>query len=119
MKRFAGLLLLFPLFLFGQPNQSPGDSSRAPKKERHPIGIGIKAGFNFSNVTSASEVNTGSRTGYHFGVFFAPVSHSILGSRTELVYSRHGYTYGHDSSAASGNSPGSVDLDYIMLGQYM
>jgi Outer membrane protein beta-barrel domain len=112
-------LFLFPLFLFGQSYHSPGDSSRPQKKEHHPIGIGVMAGFNFSNVTSASEINAGGRTGYHFGVFYSPGSHSILGSRTELVYSRHGYNYGHDSSSASGNTPGSVDLDYIMLGQYM
>jgi Outer membrane protein beta-barrel domain len=120
MKRFAGLLLLlFPLFLFSQQYPTPRDSSHSQKKPHRSIGIGVKAGFNFSNVTNASQINAGSRTGYHVGVFLAPESHNILGSRTELIYSRHGYNYGHDSTAGSGATPGSVDLDYIMLAQYL
>ncbi len=120
MKRFAGLLLLLlPLFLFSQQYSAPRDSSHSQKKPHRSIGIGVKAGFNFSNVTNASQIDAGSRTGYHFGVFLAPESHKILGSRTELIYSRHGYSYGHDSTSGSGTTPGSVDLDYIMLAQYM
>lgn len=77
------------------------------------------AGFNFSNVSNASGIGASSRTGYNFGVFLSPSSRSILSSRTELVYSRHGYNYGHDSSAGSGTTTGSVDLDYILFAQYM
>ena len=122
MKKIAGFLLLIAPFLSfsqQQPGQQPSEKGGQQKKQHHSIGIGIKAGFNFSNVTSASMINTSSRTGYHFGVFLAPSSNKILGSRTELIYSRRGYNYGHDSSSASGTTPGSVDLDYIMLAQYM
>ena len=79
----------------------------------HSIGIGIKAGFSFSNITNASQVNASSRTGYHFGIFLAP-GHGILGSRTELIYSRRGYNY---MTGSSGN--GSIDLDYIQLAQLL
>lgn len=114
MKRIGlSLLLLFPLFLFGQRGSSPQDSGY--KKQKHSIGIGVKAGFNFSNVTNASQINASTRTGYHFGILLAPASKSILGSRTELIYSRHGYNY--SDSAAKAN--GSIDLDYIMFAQYM
>jgi hypothetical protein len=37
----------------------------------------------------------------------------IIGSRTELIYSRQGYDY------KNGTKTGNVDLDYIMLPQYM
>jgi opacity protein-like surface antigen len=117
----ASFLLLAPFTLFSQqqPGQQPSPDKNNQQKQQHSIGIGITAGFNFSNVTNASSISASSRTGYNFGIFLAPPSHHILGSRTELIYSRHGYNYGHDSSAASGTSAGSVDLDYIMLAQYM
>jgi len=114
MKRITGLLiLLLPLFLYSQQWPTPKDSTN--KKQRHSIGIGITAGFNFSNVTNASQIDPSSRTGYQFGIFLAPASRSILSSRTELIYSKHGYSY--SDSVAKAN--GSIDLDYIMLAQYM
>jgi hypothetical protein len=114
MKRIAGLLImLIPFFLYGQQWPMPQDSTH--KKQKHSIGLGIEAGFNFSNVTNASQINAASRTGYHFGIFLAPSSRSILSSRTELIYSRHGYSY--SDSAAKAN--GSIDLDYIMLDQFL
>jgi opacity protein-like surface antigen len=115
MKRISLLsIILLPLFLYAQQWPMPQDSG-SHHKQKHSIGIGIKAGFNFSNVTNASQINAASRTGYHFGIFFAPPSRSILSSRTELIYSRHGYNYSDSASKANG----SIDLDYIMLAQYM
>jgi hypothetical protein len=107
-------LFLLPLFLRAQQWPIPQDSTNH-KTHKHSIGIGIKAGFNFSNVTNASQINAASRTGYHFGLLLAPPSKSIFSSRTELIYSRHGYNY--SDSAAKAN--GSIDLDYIMLAQYL
>jgi opacity protein-like surface antigen len=92
----------------------PQDSS-GRKPEKHSIGIGIKAGFNFSNVTNASQINAASRTGYNFGLIWAPHSKGVIGSRTEIIYSRHGYNYSDSASKASG----SIYLDYIMLSQYL
>ncbi|HVS97395.1 MAG TPA: outer membrane beta-barrel protein [Puia sp.] len=98
------LLLLSPFFLYAQ--QTPPPKSQG-------IGIGIRGGFNFANVTNASQVNGSSLAGYHFAVFLAPHTKGVIGSRTELIYSRSGYNY------ASDTSQGAVNLDYIMLAQYM
>ena len=75
--------------------------------------FGIKAGINFANVTKASSINNSSRTGWHAGVFLAPPSQGVIGSRTELIYSRQGYDY------KTGTNTGNVNLDYIMMPQYM
>jgi opacity protein-like surface antigen len=115
MKKYPLLLLLLaPLALYSQqPTMQPTTESKKKPVEHHSIGIGIKAGFNFANVTNASSINASSRAGYHFGLFLAPSSKGILGSRTELVYSRHGYNYKTDTVN------GAVNLDYIMLTQMM
>jgi len=92
-KAFIILLLIFPASVFAQ--------------------FGIKAGLNFANVTKASSINNSSRTGFHAGIFLAPSSKKIFGSRTEIIFSRQGYNY------KSGTNTGTVDLNYIMLPQYM
>ncbi len=75
--------------------------------------FGIKAGLNFANISNASSINSSSRSGFHAGLFLAPPSRGILGSRTELIFSRQGYNY--QTSTNTGN----VNLDYIMMPQYM
>lgn len=75
--------------------------------------IGIKAGINFANVTGASSINTGSQSGFVAGLFLAPKSRGIIGSRTELLFSRQGYSF------ASGATTGNVKLDYLVLPQFM
>ncbi len=75
--------------------------------------IGIKAGLNFANVTKASSINNSSQTGFHAGLFLASASKGILGSRTELIFSRQGYNY------KTSTNTGNVNLDYIMIPQYM
>lgn len=75
--------------------------------------IGLKAGLNFANVTKASSINNSSRSGFHVGLFLAPPSKGVLGSRTELIFSRQGYNY------KTSTNTGTVDLNYIMLPQYM
>jgi opacity protein-like surface antigen len=115
MKKYPLLLLLLaPLAIYSQqPTMQPTPETKKKPAEHHSIGIGIKAGFNFANVTNASAINGSSRAGYHFGLFLAPSSKGFLGSRTELVYSRHGYNYKTDTVN------GAVNLDYIMLTQMM
>jgi len=103
-------IMMIPFAVHSQ--QATDSLHHEKKKEHHSIGIGIKAGFNFSNVTKASSINANSRTGFHVGLLLAPSS-GIIGSRTELIYSRHGYNYTNDTTS------GSVNLDYIMLCQYM
>jgi hypothetical protein len=75
--------------------------------------LGFKAGLNFANVTKASSINNSSRTGFNAAIILAPASKSIISSRTELIFSRQGYNY------KTNTNTGNVDLDYIMLPQYM
>ena len=75
--------------------------------------LGIKAGFNFANVTKASSINNSSHSGFNIGIFLAPSYKKILSSKTELVFSRQGYNY------KTNTNTGKVNLDYIMLPQYL
>ena len=111
------LLLVLPIVMFGQQaGQQPGTPQQRDKKNTSKhwkgIGIGVLGGLNFANVTNASAINSSTRAGFHGGIFFEPGS-KIIGSRTELIYSRHGFNY----EAAMKN--GSVNLDYIQLTQMM
>jgi len=94
MKKFIlYLLIISPGFLFAQ--------------------VGIKAGYNYAKVSKAADIGSNSKSGFHVGVFLAPVSKKILSSRTEIIFSRQGYNYKTSSSA------GEVNLDYIQTGQLM
>jgi hypothetical protein len=109
MKSIIGVLLLLgPLFLSAQRAKQDSGSHR----QKRSIGFGLRGGFNFANVTNASAINGSSRVGFNAGIFLAPSS-KILGSKTELIYSRHGYNYSSDTTN------GSVNLDYIALAQLM
>src|SRR5215831_8540097 len=94
-KSLSLAALMLPVIVFGQ------------------LGIGIKAGLNFANVTNASEINSGHQSGFMGGLFLAPQSKGIISSRTELLYSRQGYSY------ESNTNTGNVNLDYILLPQLM
>jgi len=106
------LFLLIPFALFSQDSTQSVKTEKGKKPEHHSIGIGIKAGLNFANITNASAINSGSETGFHAGIFLDP-SHAILGSRTELLYSQQGYNY------STGQTTGKVKLGYLMLAQLM
>jgi hypothetical protein len=92
-KTLMALFMILPCCLFAQ--------------------IGLKAGLNFANVTNASSINGSSQSGFHVGILISPSSKKIIGSRTELLYSRQGYDY------KTSTNTGSVSLDYIMLPQFM
>ena len=77
------------------------------------MGIGLKGGVNFANVTKVSDLNNSKYTGFVFGAFLAPPSKSIISSRTELLYSKQGYNY------ADQTNTGTVNLKYIILPQLM
>jgi Outer membrane protein beta-barrel domain len=115
MKNISLVLLVFlPVLAFCQQDTTKTAATKPPPKPpHHSLGIGIKAGLNFTNVTGASDVSNSSETGYQVGLFLDPSSASILGSRTELVYSHQGYNY------ATGQTTGKVFLNYIMLAQLM
>ena len=111
---YCFLLIFFPLYLFSQQDSTGTTKNKQEKKPKNSLGLGIKAGLNFTNVTSASSISNSNETGYQVGLFLDPSSSSILGSRTELVYSHQGYNY-----ATGQNTTGHVYLDYIMLAQLM
>lgn len=92
-KILLSLVLVSPLFMKAQ--------------------FGIKAGLNFANISKASSINNSSRAGFHGGIFLALPSKRILGSRTELLFSRQGYNF------KTASSTGNVNLDYIMMPQFM
>lgn len=74
--------------------------------------FGVKGGLNFAKVSNVSDINASTKTGFHIGVFMAPPSKKLISSRTELIFSRQGYDY-------KTTTTGSVDLDYIQMGQLM
>jgi hypothetical protein len=76
-------------------------------------GFGIKGGLNFARVTNASNIKADNATGFHVGVFLAPETKSVLGFRSELIYSRQGYDF------KTNQTTGSVKLDYILLPQLL
>ena len=70
--------------------------------------IGIKAGVNFANVSKASSINSSSKSGFLVGVFLATPGKKIIGSKTELQFSRQGYDY------KTSTNTGNVKLDYLL-----
>jgi len=72
-------------------------------------GIGLKVGLNFANVTSASSIHAGSRSGFVAGIIFGSPTMGLLGFRTEFLFSRQGYDFG------SNMTTGSVQLDYLIM----
>jgi Outer membrane protein beta-barrel domain len=109
------LLILLPAYVLSQQDSVSANSTKnkTEKKPRHSLGLGIKVGLNFTNITSASSISNSSETGYQVGLFLDPSSSSILSSRTELVYSHQGYNY------STGTTTGTNYLNYIMLAQLM
>ena len=67
-------------------------SAQSPKESNSRIGI--KAGYNFSNVVgSGSSFDPQHTNGYMVSAFFSPSNKNGLGYRSELVYSKQGYSF--------------------------
>lgn len=117
MRTFISCLLCALLwenisFAQDQPNANQKKDKQPPKT----IGIGIKGGYNFASVTNASSINADSKSGFHIGAFYSPgggMSKSVMGYRTELIYSRQGHNF------STGTTTGEVNLDYIFMPQLM
>ncbi len=75
------------------------------------LGIGVKAGLNFANVSKTAGFNNRSRTGYLVGGYFSPRAKKLFGFRSELILSRQGYDY------KTNTNTGNVNLDYLLLPQ--
>lgn len=76
------------------------------------LGLGVKAGYNAANVTTAAGLNPSGKSGFHIGGFFNK-GVKVIGFRTEVIYSKQGYDF------KKGTTTGSVALDYIMLPQLL
>ncbi|MEM7486723.1 MAG: porin family protein [Bacteroidota bacterium] len=75
------------------------------------LGLGIKGGFNFSDISGDIAGDTGYLTRYHFGVVAEVPISDKFSFQPELLYSGQGYTLNDDR----------VDLDYLsmpLVGKY-
>jgi hypothetical protein len=75
--------------------------------------FGIKAGYNYVNVSGPGSINTDSRSGFMIGSFFGPKTKKIVGFRSEFILSRQGYDY------KTATNTGNVNLDYLLLPQLL
>jgi len=108
-------ILILPLVSIAQyhyDSTAAKTNQKAPKQEHHIIGIGVKAGLNFANVTSASDINSSRQTGFNAGIFFSPPG-KILGSYTGLAFSRQGYNF------STNQVNNKLMLNYLSLEQLM
>lgn len=85
----------------------------APAGSFAQFSFGVKAGFNFVNVSSEAGISAKSRSGYHLGAQFGTSPKKILGYRSEVLLSRQGYDY------RSATNTGQVNLDYLLIPQLM
>jgi hypothetical protein len=115
MKKQLSILFMLIATMNSVFAQTAPPPSNQPdnKNKKQGIGLGLKGGMNFANVSNASDINSSSNTGFLFGIFLAPPSKKIISSRTELLYSKQGYNY------KTNTNTGSVDLQYIVLPQLM
>ncbi|UII76685.1 PorT family protein [Flagellimonas sp. HMM57] len=75
------------------------------------LGLGVKGGFNFSDISGDIIGDTGFVTRYHFGIVAEVPISDKFSFQPELLYSGQGYTLNDDR----------VDLDYLsvpLLGKY-
>jgi hypothetical protein len=87
-KLLSFLFVLIAAMVLGITNKHPQPQTNQSdkKNKKPPMGIGLKGGVNFANVTKVSDLNNSKYTGFVFGAFLAPPSKSIISSRTELLY---------------------------------
>jgi hypothetical protein len=81
-------------------------------EDRYKQHFGLKAGYNWSYVTGSKEgFKPGNRTGFMVSAFYAPTSRTGKGFRSEVVFSRQGYSFDN------GGKNTDVLNDYIYLPQ--
>lgn len=74
--------------------------------------FGLKAGYNWSYVTGSEEgFKPGNRSGFMVSAFYAPTSRTGKGFRSEIVFSRQGYSFDN------GGKNTDVLNDYVYLPQ--
>ena len=102
-KLFSSCLFLLPVLLV--------NAQKAPDPSEYKTRFGLKAGYNWSYITGSSQgFNKDNKSGFMAGAFLAPPSKG-LGYRTEIVFSRQGYSF------ENGGQNTDVLNDYIYLPQ--
>ncbi|MDQ3683815.1 MAG: PorT family protein [Bacteroidota bacterium] len=105
------IVLILSLFFvcnicFAQENEP-----QKPKKE-FKSKAGLKVGYNINKLAGTSaDIKFDNKSGFMVGGFFSPSSKGILGFRTELVFSRQGFSYDDNDTKQE------VQTDYIYLPQ--
>ncbi len=101
------LLLLLTIWSLSAAAQT--DAGQAAKRK-----LGLKVGANFSTVhfKNDGDLKLNSRQGIMVAGFYSPATRGIMGFRSEVVYSRQGFT------SADGDTKTIVSNDYILLPQF-
>jgi hypothetical protein len=108
MKKLIYTLLACTIALFAQA-QLPELQKMQDAYKQH---FGLKAGTNWSYINGSKEgFKPGNKTGFMVSAFFAPTSRTGRGFRSEVVYSRQGYSFDN------GGKNTEVLSDYIYLPQ--
>ena len=105
MKKNFTLSGLFLLLLLQVSAQEAG---KTKTKE-----FGIKAGYNIAKMSGQkADFSTASKNGFMVAGFFAPVVKKGFGFRSEVVFSRQGFSFGEDGMRTDFTS------DYLYLPQF-
>lgn len=113
----TALVLLLSNAAQAQPFDYPGKTTdeKETTEKRKPLGIGLKAGYNYNNVTNAAAINAKGANGFHIGAFYSPGGFQekppVLGYRSEIIFSKQGYDF------ATQKALGTVNLNYLILPQ--
>ena len=116
MRKLFLVLMLFPLIALSQNGKNDksknakADKSKSKSSDKKTgIGIGLKAGLNFANVTGASSINSKNKTGYMIGAFLNQPSGGLISYRLELTYSKQGFDF------KTNTNTGTVNQSYILI----
>jgi len=110
---FANMKSLVFAFLITASLTFSASAQKQPDASQYKTKLGLKAGYNLSMLAGAKTVNFNPEhsSGFMFAGFFSMGGGTGWGYRTELVFSRQGYSY--DSM----NNKINVRQDYIYLPQ--
>jgi hypothetical protein len=120
MKKYFIALAAMTLFSFAAMSQfkqqatpampnTPGLSEKQMKNMKPKIGI--KVGYNYARLagTSMQSFSPGSHNGFMISGFYAPGQGSGVGYRTELIFSRQGFSFDENGQMQN------IGQDYIYM----
>src|SRR5690348_4461031 len=110
--RYCVCLMLF-LTACMLTNSSVAQKNDKNQMDQYKQKFGVKGGYNYSTLHGSTPTfNADSKNGFMVAAFYSAGGGTGMGYRTELVYSRQGYSY--DST----NTKINVRQDYIYLPQF-